>query len=174
MKMHSFNAYHSYLESMELLSDAERGRLFTALLIYSSTGEQPFLKGNERYVFPHMRCQIGRDRAAYEAKCALNSENGKKGGRGHRAQPDNLKPPEFDEVRAYCAQRRSKVDPRRFFDFYQQGGWRDSRGQAVINWKQKLLTWETYGPESAEPPRQQSSFESIDMNTLKRRFEEIK
>ena len=47
-----FCAYHSMLEDMEALSDAEKGRLFTACLIYSKTGEAPILVGNERFVFP--------------------------------------------------------------------------------------------------------------------------
>ena len=55
MALNSFNAYHSYLKSIEPLNDAERGRLFTALLEYSSTGAEPELRGNERYIFPMMR-----------------------------------------------------------------------------------------------------------------------
>lgn len=53
-----FCAYHSYLGAMEQLTDEERGRLFTALLIYSQTGSAPDLSGNERFIFPIMREQI--------------------------------------------------------------------------------------------------------------------
>ena len=63
MAMEYFLAYHSYLESMEPLSDAERGRLFTALLEYSRTGVAPQLGGNERFIFPLVKAQIDRDRA---------------------------------------------------------------------------------------------------------------
>lgn len=80
MALNSFNAYHSYLKSIEPLNDAERGRLFTALLEYSSTGAEPELRGNERYIFPTMKEQIDRDKASYAAKCAKNRENGAKGG----------------------------------------------------------------------------------------------
>ena len=81
MALESFNAYHSYLTAIEPLNDAERGRLFTALLIYSSTGEVPDLRGNERFVFPQMKWQIDRDKGSYNDFCARQSENGKKGGR---------------------------------------------------------------------------------------------
>lgn len=81
MALESFNAYHSYLTAIEPLNDAERGRLFTALLIYSSTGEVPDLRGNERFVFPQMKWQIDRDKGSYDDFCARQSENGKKGGR---------------------------------------------------------------------------------------------
>ena len=60
---------------MEPLNDAERGRLFTALLIYSQTGDAPHLDGNERFVFPVMREQIDRDSKKYAAKCERNREN---------------------------------------------------------------------------------------------------
>lgn len=80
MALNSFNAYHSYLKSIEPLNDSERGRLFTALLEYSSTGIAPKLRGNERFVFPAMKEQIDRDKASYEAKCAKNRESSAKGG----------------------------------------------------------------------------------------------
>lgn len=70
-----FCAYHSYLAAMEPLNDAERGRLFTALLIYSQTGDAPHLDGNERFVFPVMREQIDRESKKYAAKCERNREN---------------------------------------------------------------------------------------------------
>ncbi len=70
-----FQAYHSYLEVLEPLTDAQRGRLFTALLRYSITGEEPELHGNERFVFPAMRQQIDRDARRYDEKCAVNRQN---------------------------------------------------------------------------------------------------
>ena len=70
-----FPAYHSYLESMEALTDDERGRLFTACLLYSKTGEAPQLRGNERFVFPTLKAQIDRDKATYDSRCKKNSDN---------------------------------------------------------------------------------------------------
>ena len=70
-----------YLEAVEPLGDAERGRLFTALLQYARTGEAPHLGGNERFLFPMMRAQIDRDSAEYKDYCEKQAENGKKGGR---------------------------------------------------------------------------------------------
>ena len=78
MAMEYFLAYHSYLESMEPLSDAERGRLFTALLEYSRTGIAPELRGGERYTFAALKGNIDRDVAKYNAKCAKNKESAAK------------------------------------------------------------------------------------------------
>ena len=78
MSREYFAAYHSYLEAIELLSDAERGRLFTAGLSYSKTGLEPELRGNEKYAWSSIRSQIDRDKDAYEIKCQANSENAKR------------------------------------------------------------------------------------------------
>ena len=75
-----FNAYHSYLEAIEPLNDAERGRLFTACLFYSMTGEVPELRGNERFAFAGMKSQIDRDSKQYENRCEINRKNGSLGG----------------------------------------------------------------------------------------------
>ena len=76
-----FCAYHSYLEAMEPLNDAERGRLFTACLTYSMTGESPQLTGNERFVFPSLKGQIDRDNQRFAEFDRKQAENGRKGGR---------------------------------------------------------------------------------------------
>ena len=67
--------YHSYLDAIEPLSDVERGRLFTACLQYSKMGVASGLTGNERFIFPMIRAQIDRDKAAYIEKCQQNSRN---------------------------------------------------------------------------------------------------
>lgn len=91
-----FPAYHSYLEAMEELTDAEKGRLFTACLLYSKTGEAPQLSGNERYLFPAFRSQIDRDNEEYAKKCAKNRKNGELGGKrtGANGSERGRTPPE--------------------------------------------------------------------------------
>ncbi|WP_306542087.1 DUF6291 domain-containing protein [Acidaminococcus intestini] len=91
-----FPAYHSYLEAMEELTDAEKGRLFTACLLYSKTGEAPQLSGNERYLFPAFRSQIDRDNEEYAKKCAKNRKNGELGGKrtGANGSERGQTPPE--------------------------------------------------------------------------------
>lgn len=68
-----------YLDAIEPLGDAERGRLFTALLEYARTGEAPQLGGNERFLFPMMRAQIDRDEVTMCEISEARSAAGKKG-----------------------------------------------------------------------------------------------
>lgn len=53
-------------------------------------------------------------------------------------------PPTLEEVKAYCHERGDKVDPKKFFDYFEAGKWHDSEGKPVRNWKQKVITWEKH------------------------------
>lgn len=51
-------------------------------------------------------------------------------------------PPTLDEVKAYCRERGNDVDPKRFYDYFTESQWVDGKGAKVLNWKQKVITWE--------------------------------
>ena len=76
--------YARYLQTLAPFTDAERGRIMTAMLVYFTTGEIPEFEGNERYIWPTIQAQIDRDVSAYQEKCAKNRANGAKGGRPPR------------------------------------------------------------------------------------------
>ena len=80
-KLTYLKLFLDYLDAVEPLGVAERGRLFTALLEYARTGAAPQLSGNERFLFPMMRAQIDRDQAELEELSIARSEAGKQGGR---------------------------------------------------------------------------------------------
>lgn len=58
----AFIAYQSWLTLIEVLSEAERGRLFTAALQYGTSGEETDLRGNERIAWPTIKNDIDRER----------------------------------------------------------------------------------------------------------------
>lgn len=74
--------FTDYLDAVEPLGDAERGRLFSALLLYARTGECAELPGDERFLFPIMRAQVDRDLAAYAELAEKRSAAGRAGARG--------------------------------------------------------------------------------------------
>lgn len=96
MKLTYIKLFVDYLDAVEVLGDAERGRLFTALLQYARTGATPDLPGNERILFPMMRAQIDRDIQDLEELSEIRSESGKKGGRP-RKQEEAKKPNAFSK-----------------------------------------------------------------------------
>lgn len=65
-------------------------------------------------------------------------------------------PPTLEEVAAYCQERNSSVDPKQFYEFFATGEWKDSKGNPVKNWKQKLLTWEKYDTPATKQAREKT------------------
>lgn len=52
-------------------------------------------------------------------------------------------PPTLEEVKEYCLNvRHNTVDYQKFYDYYNTGNWKDSKGNKIKNWKQKVITWE--------------------------------
>ena len=94
-----FCAYHSMLGGTRKLSDAECGRLFRALLRYSSGEDVELinLQGREEVLFDVYSQQIDRDVAAYEDKCAKNKANASGGKRTHANASDGTQDKDKDK-----------------------------------------------------------------------------
>lgn len=80
-------AYYDWIEQTAALSDAERGRLFIAVLEYARSGLEPKLDGRESILFPVFRTTIDRDNNI----AAANAQNGALGGRGNKADKSETK-----------------------------------------------------------------------------------
>lgn len=85
MAMAYIRLYYDQLESLTPYSDAEVGRLIRGLLKYAQDGTEPEFTGNERFIWPTLRGAVERDAEQYASKCAKLRENGRQGGRGHKA-----------------------------------------------------------------------------------------
>lgn len=184
--MKYLKVFTDFAKSIEILSDAEKGRLFNAMLTYAETGEEPNLNGNERFVWPTAKMNIDRQEQSYknkanaaaiarqnnpkncsESKQTDNSskqncselisvqdndnekDNDKKINKKNNSSQGKFVPPTLEEVEAYCKERNNNVDPKYFYDYFTTGHWKDSKGNPVRNWKQKIITWEKGGYGSA-------------------------
>ena len=78
-------------------------------------------------------------------------------------------PPTLEEIKAYCKERNSCVDAEKFFEYFDTGGWVDSKGNKVKNWKQKIITWEKYGGNRSSPQRPATKF----INFEEREYNEL-
>lgn len=59
------------------------------------------------------------------------------------AKKKRFVPPTVDEVRAYCEERGSGIDPQQFVDHYAASGWKRGKAQTPItDWKACVRTWE--------------------------------
>lgn len=73
--MKYLKVFVDFADKIELLGDAERGRLFTAMLEYASSGAEPDLRGNERFIWPMAKSEIDRQSESYKARCETNRKN---------------------------------------------------------------------------------------------------
>ena len=154
-------------DHLKPFGDAEKGRLFDAMMEYAECGIAPELHGNERYIWETVRAEIDRQRAAYERQCAVNKDNitkryetlrtatnGYEPKQEHKTKDYKTKdkekekrkvfaPPTVDAVSEYCLERNNGIDPQAFVDFYTANGWVQGKGQKPIrDWKACVRTWE--------------------------------
>ena len=63
-------------------------------------------------------------------------------------------PPTVDEVRAYCTERKNRVDAERFVDFYASKNWMIGKNK-MADWKAAIRHWEKsdQGNGRAPPPK---------------------
>ena len=66
--MKYLKVFTDFASSLAPLSDAECGRLFNAMLEYTMSGQEPDLRGNERFVWPSAKASIDRDQQTYDRK----------------------------------------------------------------------------------------------------------
>lgn len=59
-------------------------------------------------------------------------------------------PPTLEEIQAYINDKKLNVNANKFYQYFNEGNWVDSKGNKVKNWKQKLLTWDNKNKVSYE------------------------
>lgn len=70
--------------------------------------------------------------------------------------------PTVEEVRAYCLERKNKVDPERFFDFYESKGWMVGKSP-MKDWKACVRNWEK---DDSKKPSQKKTVTSNRFNNF--------
>lgn len=100
------------------------------------------VKENGSYTWLPDGCQMVAKRLPQDRLDKVSLVQSKKESVTAKPRTKAFVPPTLDEIKAYVAERNSPVDPQRFFDYFDAGGWKDSEGKTVKSWKQKLITWE--------------------------------
>lgn len=88
MERKGFFCYNSWLKALEPFGDAERGRIWTALLEYSNgLAIDGHSSGNERFILPMLLDQIDRDTQKNEKKSQTLKERQSQATPSNPAQP---------------------------------------------------------------------------------------
>lgn len=114
-----------------------------------------------------LRTQVGTQQRTHEGHTKDTNSN-KEEERNNNIPPINnppegktkkFIPPQLEEVRKYCSDRNSAVDPSSFIDFYQSKGWMVGKNK-MKDWKAAIRTWERTTVKNNKHP-----FTSYDNNT---------
>ena len=91
---------------------------------------------------------------------SLSSREKRTPAKEEKSQSDRTEftPPTLAEVRAYCAERGSAVDPAKWFDHYTANGWMVGK-VAMVDWQASLRRWETNGIGNNGKPEPKSDDE---------------
>jgi hypothetical protein len=200
--MKYLKVFTDFVADMSELGDAERGRLFTAMLEYAETGEEPALRGNERFVWGTAKKNIDNQRDSYDRRCEINKANGSEPKRKQAKASDSLQdkekekeikeispkgdtkkskafqPPTLEEVKARCAEKGYTLDPVAFMSYYNANGWKVGRTK-MVSWVDALAGWESREKQYRKPKKQnaalkyeQKPISEDDFNALVVNFEE--
>lgn len=58
--------------------------------------------------------------------------------------PKKFRPPEVEEVAAYCQERGNNVDSEAFVAHYKANGWKLKNNNKMQDWKAAVITWEKW------------------------------
>lgn len=70
-------------------------------------------------------------------------------------------PPTVDEVRSYCQERLSTVNPEKFVDYYTSNGWMVGKSK-MRDWKSTVRNWERRDQEQFKQEKKQKGEWSFD------------
>ena len=160
----------------DILSLESRGIIFTNALRFFDTGEEELLPMTEleKAMFNVVKINIEDSYTEYDAKSETYRSNAnKRWEKQHanvsdcmqlhpiategRSQKEEVisnrvfNPPTLEEVKAYCQKRGNNVNPKKFYDYYNDGvpPWTDKDGKPLKNWKRKMImVWEKDEPEA--------------------------
>ena len=95
--MKVLKVYTDFTLDMSELGDAERGRLFTAMLQYAETGKEPQLKGNERILWGTAKKSIDSQLKSYSEMCGTNKRIATERNEPSRSVKESNEPSEEQE-----------------------------------------------------------------------------
>lgn len=167
--LESFVFYRSFRDAIEEMTDENKLATLLAICDYALYGVEPDLKdAMSRAVFTVARPSIDANKARRDngkkggrppkKPMVSNSENQwfsktestetetETCTEAYADKPPRPRfvPPTVDEVREYCQERHSSVDPVAFVSFYESKGWMVGKNR-MKNWKSAISSWERRG-----------------------------
>ena len=74
-------------------------------------------------------------------------------------------PPTLEEITKYAEERKSSVNPERFYDYYKARGWKTNNGLYLKDWKAAYRSWEKNGYNDKPPSNPANDNSSFSVET---------
>jgi len=161
-----FNFYRSYYDVFNELNKKDQLEFITALLHKQFLGREPKgLTGASKFAYVSQRFNIDAQVDGFESKTNTQlpeshtynppTEGGVQGGSVTPTVQEEEKeeeevqgkeeekgkkftPPTIQEIELYAKESGYKIDATKIFNYYDVAGWKDSKGNKIKNWKQKV------------------------------------
>lgn len=112
MKEQYLKVWVDWLDKYRKLNDDEFGKLMRAALHYQRTGEVIELRGRMEVILDGILVDVKRGQEDYEAKCATNAENGKKGGRPRKTNKTEKTQSVFQKANGFSKSEKSQEEEK--------------------------------------------------------------
>lgn len=107
----------------------------------------------------------------------VNHNNTSNNNTNNKESRTKFVPPTLEEVKQYAKEKNRLDLADRFYNYFTEGKWVDSKGNKVKNWKQKFLTWCSYGGVQKETKKDGNftgrEYKTEDMNKLFQNIDDI-
>jgi hypothetical protein len=177
----AFNFYRSYYDILAELNDAEKLEFLMALFNKQFNGIEPELKGMAKFAYLSQKHSIEKQVIGYEKKtgnvllpteapCQGPAKGGYQGPaiQEKEKEKEKVKGKEKGELTPtlqsvidyFVLHGYTKESASKAFHYYDCAGWKDSKGNKVRNWKQKMqAVW--FKDENKEIKPKQSNYVSF-------------
>jgi hypothetical protein len=71
----------------------------------------------------------------------------------HQEKRPRFEKPSVQDVKAYCQERRNRINPEQFIDYYEANGWVQGKGKPIRDWKAAVRRWESNGFDKGTPKK---------------------
>lgn len=81
-----------------------------------------------------------------------------------KSKEKEFTPPSLDEVEKYILKNKLSVNAQKFYDYFTESNWIDSKGNKVKSWKSKILTWDSFEKKDEKKNGTSNSYHSHENN----------
>lgn len=154
MQRNSIVFYRSFYEALKELDTISKAEVFDAIMEFSFHGTEIQLHGVAKTVFILIKPQLEANMRRYEngMKPKQKKANEKQNESRHQTnvndnanvnanenKKEKFVAPSLQEVEQFFSENNFKLETaRNAFHYYNEANWKDSRGKAIQNWKQKM------------------------------------